>query len=328
MATLATEESKFQASEIKLLNKIGKGAYGVIYMAIYKGKHVAVKRNLADCTNDLFASIRENDFASRNPRKPPHPYLVNLLSFGNAKQKTRGRELSPIREKEYRDDTVYMIFELGECNLLSYIGCSEPLDTKMLYLKIFMIHLLAGLDYYHYNGIAHRDLKPANCLIVKSTEGKVLKLSDFGMAKYVTVQDKATREISSASYRAPEVSRSVPSGLPADVWSLGCILYQMFTGCILFPCKNDEDEKFENLYKIQINVVNSGKVQSDMSLKSGVSKVTAEHIRIFDSHIGPKWDELVGLIVDCTKLNPEERPTVRQILANPMFSQIDGPIKE
>lgn len=74
--------------------------------------------------------------------------------------------------------------------------------------------------------VAHRDLKPENFLL---DSNRHLKLSDFGSAIEIGV-DKDMREAGTQNYAAPEILLGKESGLSADLWSLGCILYEMITG--------------------------------------------------------------------------------------------------
>lgn len=302
--------------ELKYVRKVGTGAYGRVYLVqTEEGKLVAMKRNLADSTTDFFAAIREYDFASRNPRAPFHPYLINFLQFENAKRKLRGKQLSPIPGKEYHDDSVHMVFEPAECDLSCYIdNTAINRGEKLQRLKYFLVHMLCALDYYHYNGIAHRDLKPANFLIVEQKEGKVLKLSDFAMAKHVTYQDRPTTYVSSAYYRSPETLRGHHSTTMSDIWSLGTILFQMFTSGILFNCKPEDLQHDEKIYQYQVKVIKDDKVTKEMN------KLPPQEIRFFDSLPGPKWSQLIQLINDCLQFDPHKRPTINDILSRPEFS--------
>lgn len=91
--------------------------------------------------------------------------------------------------------------------------------------------VLAALSFVHGIGILHCDLKPENLLLSSYSRCRV-KLIDFGSSCFVT--DHLTSYIQSRSYRAPEVILGLPYGPKLDVWSLGCILYEMATGRVLF----------------------------------------------------------------------------------------------
>ena len=90
---------------------------------------------------------------------------------------------------------------------------------------------LEALDYMHSLGLIHCDLKPENVLI-QSYSNCQIKVIDFGSSCYIT--DHLTSYIQSRSYRAPEVLLGCTYGQKIDVWSLGCILSELWTGNVLF----------------------------------------------------------------------------------------------
>jgi serine/threonine protein kinase len=101
--------------------------------------------------------------------------------------------------------------------------------------------VLAGVQAAHDVGIAHRDLKPANVLLAQTKEGFVPKVTDFGLAKQlVRDQDiRATRQgvaMGTPSYMAPEQIRDAGTvDARADLFSLGCMLYELVTRRRTFP---------------------------------------------------------------------------------------------
>jgi serine/threonine-protein kinase len=94
----------------------------------------------------------------------------------------------------------------------------------------------AALDHAHSHGVLHRDVKPANLLIESDPRhGLRALLTDFGIAR--TLDDTVTLSSIAASfpYTAPERFQGLPADHRADVYSLGCTLYQLLTGEIPFP---------------------------------------------------------------------------------------------
>jgi len=91
--------------------------------------------------------------------------------------------------------------------------------------------ILAALSFVHGVGILHCDLKPENLLLSSYSRCRV-KVIDFGSSCFVT--DHLTSYIQSRSYRAPEVILGCEYGPKIDVWSLGCILFELLTGRVLF----------------------------------------------------------------------------------------------
>jgi serine/threonine protein kinase len=94
------------------------------------------------------------------------------------------------------------------------------------------------MEYVHSHRIMHRDLKPSNILLNLGDEPKV-KLADFGLSRdvhtFTCARARYTRCIQTLWYRAPEILLGIKRyDQPVDVWSLGCILYEIMTAEPLF----------------------------------------------------------------------------------------------
>ena len=126
-------------------------------------------------------------------------------------------------------------FELLENNM--YIELKErkfkgyDIDT----LKVFSYHILIALKYLKYNKIVHCDLKPENIVI----DGNFYKIIDFGSA--TKINKKFHSYIQSRYYRAPEIPLRLGYDCSIDMWSFGCILYELYSGKPLFKAKNEDD---------------------------------------------------------------------------------------
>src|SRR4051812_19240786 len=92
----------------------------------------------------------------------------------------------------------------------------------------------AALDAAHARGVVHRDVKPANVLL----EGDHAWLTDFGAGKDLAARDTRTATghwLGTVDYAAPELLDGAPATAAADVYSLGCVLYECLTGRVPFP---------------------------------------------------------------------------------------------
>jgi len=98
-------------------------------------------------------------------------------------------------------------------------------------LQKIIHHVLVGLEFVHGLGIIHCDLKPEN-ILMRSYSRCEAKIIDFGSACYTT--DHLTSYVQSRSYRAPEVILGLKYGQQIDMWSLGCIVAELWTGRVLF----------------------------------------------------------------------------------------------
>jgi serine/threonine protein kinase len=90
----------------------------------------------------------------------------------------------------------------------------------------------------HKHGFFHRDLKPENLLI----KGDVCKIADFGLAREIRSRPPFTDYVSTRWYRAPEIClRSTAYNSPVDIFAMGCIMAEMYTGNPLAPGTNEND---------------------------------------------------------------------------------------
>ena len=128
-----------------------------------------------------------------------------------------------------------IIMEFCECGDLDrYIKQQRkvlPEDHIMHFFK----QITTGLDYIHQRHVIHRDLKPANIFL---TSWLQLKIGDFGLSKSLDQTQMARTNCGSPAYMAPEVINGQQYDQKADIWSLGCILYELATLKLAFGGNN------------------------------------------------------------------------------------------
>ena len=145
---------------------------------------------------------------------------------------------------EHSGDVRGLVLELIEGPTLADRLKSGPLPVAEA-LNVAR-QIAEALDAAHEKGIVHRDLKPAN---IKITPAGVVKVLDFGLAKVdddgaapdlsqsPTMTVGGTREgviLGTAAYMSPEQARGKPVDKRADIWSFGCVLFEMLTGRVAF----------------------------------------------------------------------------------------------
>lgn len=129
-------------------------------------------------------------------------------------------------------------------------GLSEPI------LAVYTKQILQGLEYLHFKNIIHRDIKAANILIEENGQ---CKLTDFGSSKVLCAEHKTLT--GTPYWMAPEVITQTGHNRFADIWSLGCTVYEMFTGR---PPWSDQQTGIMVLVKI-VNATSPPPYPSDMS---------------------------------------------------------------
>lgn len=107
--------------------------------------------------------------------------------------------------------------------------------------------VLEALEYANSQGIIHRDIKPSNIMIVE--DGKHTKLTDFGLARRASEVTQTTRTgqiVGTISYLAPERFLSKPADVRSDLYSVGIVMFEIFTGTL--PFRNDLDDIVATMY--------------------------------------------------------------------------------
>ncbi|KMT20002.1 hypothetical protein BVRB_1g000250 isoform A [Beta vulgaris subsp. vulgaris] len=149
------------------------------------------------------------------------------------------------KDNRVKDDGyIYMVLEYGEIDLAHMLSqkwkeierSNSTMDQN--WLRFYWQQILQAVNTIHEERIVHSDLKPANFLLVKGS----LKLIDFGIAKAImsdTTNIQRDAQVGTLSYMSPEAfmcnesdahGNTIKCGRSSDIWSLGCILYQMVYG--------------------------------------------------------------------------------------------------
>uniref|UniRef100_A0AC34RDL8 Protein kinase domain-containing protein n=1 Tax=Panagrolaimus sp. JU765 TaxID=591449 RepID=A0AC34RDL8_9BILA len=144
-------------------------------------------------------------------------------------QKLQGSDyIIKLYDYELRDDTLYVVLELGETDFLTYLNRKTQLEP--LFIRVFFIQMLRCVKTIHDQNVVHCDLKPANFLMVSGD----LKLIDFGISSEIPLDMTCVmkdHQAGTVNYMSPESfydpDRGIELRKAADVWSLGCILYLM-----------------------------------------------------------------------------------------------------
>lgn len=146
----------------------------------------------------------------------------------------------------HTEKTLMLVFEFMDQDLKQYMDKVKELNPKEI--KSFVYQLLKGIAYCHDNKVLHRDLKPQNLLINSRGE---LKLADFGLARAIGIPvNTFSNEVVTLWYRAPDVLLgSTNYSTSIDMWSVGCIMAELYIGSPLFPGK-DKDDQLIRIFKV------------------------------------------------------------------------------
>ncbi|XP_076442390.1 MAPK/MAK/MRK overlapping kinase-like isoform X2 [Babylonia areolata] len=215
-----------------------------------------------------------------------------------------------------KSGTLVLICELMDMNIYELIRGKKQFFPEAI-CKKFMYQLVKAIDHMHRNGIFHRDVKPENILIRED----VLKLADFGSCRSVYSKQPYTEYISTRWYRAPECL--LTDGYytyKMDIWSIGCVFYEILSLHPLFPGSNEVDQ-IAKIHDIMgtpdPSVLNKLKRSRGMNFnfppkkKSGIERLL--------SHVS---QEAIELIYQMCTYDPDDRITARQALRHRYFKDL------
>ena len=124
-------------------------------------------------------------------------------------------------------------------NLYEFIKSNAFRGFSLKIVRRFTKQLLSSLLLLKQHKVIHCDLKPENVLLAHPMHSEI-KVIDFGSSCFEN--EKVYTYIQSRFYRSPEVILGMTYGMPIDMWSLGCILAELFTGVPIFPGENEQEQ--------------------------------------------------------------------------------------
>ncbi|MBK9145390.1 MAG: protein kinase [Candidatus Melainabacteria bacterium] len=201
------------------VQELSSGGMGVIFRArdVILDKHVAIKLLMADALTPhaVIRFQREARAASRFQ----HPNIMGVLDFGLTE------EHEP-----------YLVMEYVEgVSLADALSRSGALPWRRIVSIVSQI--CDGMTHAHERGVVHRDLKPGNIMLTGADDGsELVKIVDFGIAKVEYGADEEGWStdpgglVGSPLYMSPEQARGEEVDFSSDIYSLGCIMYEMLCG--------------------------------------------------------------------------------------------------
>ncbi len=202
-----------------ILSPLGKGAMGMVYLAhdTVLERDVALKVMVSNIADDPELNERFKREA-KAVAKMTHPNVVNVFDLGN-----------------HTDGSPFIAMELLKgMDLQKAVRTPPPMSLDRKVSTI--VQVLAGLAHAHQAGIVHRDIKPANIFI--NHDGTV-KIMDFGVARLTTASMTGTGNIvGTADYMSPEQVKGAKVDGRSDLFSVGCMLYELMAGRRPFHSEN------------------------------------------------------------------------------------------
>lgn len=212
-------EAMVLGDRYELLEKVGEGGMSYVYKARCRilDRIVAVKILKEEFSGDL-AFVGKFKTEAMAAARLSHPNIVNIYDVGQ------------------QDDIYYIVMEYVEGKTLKQI-ISEQAPLAVERAVDIAVMICDGVGHAHEKGIVHRDIKPHNILI---TNSGMVKVADFGIAQAISKKTITFggNIIGSVHYISPEQAKGEPISPATDIYSLGCVLYEMLTGKIPFDAES------------------------------------------------------------------------------------------
>eukprot|EP00029_Vermamoeba_vermiformis_P007655 TRINITY_DN3371_c0_g1_i2.p1 TRINITY_DN3371_c0_g1~~TRINITY_DN3371_c0_g1_i2.p1 ORF type:complete len:316 (+),score=28.27 TRINITY_DN3371_c0_g1_i2:43-990(+) len=287
----------------RILSTLGQGVFGTVFKAqSSEGELVAIKRvaKHGETTNREVEVLEILD----------HPNCIKMRNFFYTYDEQNNLWLNIIFE--------YM-------NSMTLKKVISKLDLNKRLVKYLFYQLCHALEHVHSLGIAHRDVKPDNILVAQNF---ALKLIDFGSAKMLDENCSNSPYMVSRYYRAPELlSGNSAYSTKIDVWSAGCIFWELLHGAVLFDGQNTSAQ----FLKI-ISVLGSPTYEDVRDMYPRAPKEVQNVLNDFVSLEVPaiSFDELVpgdkiaaDLLARMLRFSPSHRSSISDILLHPYFDDCD-----
>ena len=202
-----------------------------------------------------------------------------------------------IVQKGQASERILIIMEFADAGDLAMCIKRQKEQVKQYFkesqILSWLVQIAFALQYIHKKNILHRDLKTQNIFL---TSQNLIKIGDFGISKSLShTLDLATTAIGTPHYLSPEICRRQPYNHKSDIWSLGCVLYEMCALQLAFPADN---------FLTLVQVICRGKY------------------RPVSSHYSSKVSDLIHVLL---RPDPDRRPTAEQLLT---CSKLEQEVKQ
>jgi serine/threonine protein kinase len=332
---------------------LGEGAYGKVRLVKINGSDTDVgawKEMYYEHTMSGFGNVRELEILMRLQKKSKFIPRIILIDI-----KKHVYYPPMIHNESKRTEFLSFICEAAECDGVTFFsgmmkvneGTRRPNYTIEQALKM-IAELLMAIDHMHNHNIYHRDIKPGNVLIFRQPDGTpLLKVTDFGFAKWNANSCKKSPKINTDWYRAPEVVWRLDNyKMTTDMWCVGCTIYEILTGTPLMRTIGEADEAdvifekylqiipnewtpaLQGTYRKHTSHYKSMKVFGSKTIRR-LTHPRASFMRQFESSplyrsdSNPEfWNSMESILMDCLTFDYRERKTARGLLDMVHFERL------
>ncbi|XP_051882486.1 serine/threonine-protein kinase Nek5-like [Pristis pectinata] len=256
-----------------VIRQIGEGAFGKAFLVKAKGDSIPVVikeiKTAKMCQKEREASFKEVTLME----KMKHPNIVTFLDSFKERQ------------------NLYIVMEYCDGgDLMHRVKMQHGVGFEEDQVLDWFVQICLGLKHIHDRKILHRDIKTQNIFLCNN--GKTAKLGDFGIARMLNnTMELAHTRIGTPYYLSPEICESRPYNNKTDIWSLGCVLYELST--LSHPFEGS------NLHQLVVKICRG---------------------RYAPIHPRYTYDMRI-LLAQLFKVNPRDRPSINSILKKPFLEK-------
>lgn len=168
----------------------------------------------------------------------------NIIREISILKKIKNDNIIKILDFDFAEKQILLCLEYFNCNLHDFLNIKfSGMNLGIEIIKNIMFQILNACNHLHENGIIHRYISPKSIFI----ENNEVKIADFRLSRpYSIPLNQYTKNISTIFYSAPELLNDEYYAIGVDIWSIGCIMIELFTKKPFFMCQN----QLEKLSKI------------------------------------------------------------------------------
>ncbi|MCB9469454.1 MAG: protein kinase [Candidatus Obscuribacterales bacterium] len=281
------DQAKFPKERFKPLGLLGQGAGGSVYLCRdrYLNKKVALKV-LNYVSDEILVAFQSE---ARINTRLEHPNIARVLDFGI-----------------HEGNTPYMVVEyIAGLDLEFYFANQGPPDPDIA-LSILK-QVCNALAYAHGQGVLHRDIKAGNILFRQDSEDAFsVSVIDFGLARLSTVDqvDNSDTIVGTPRYMSCDQARGLPYDQRSEIYSLGCLAFELFAGCTPFEAETALELVRKHALEEAPLLLN---VAADDRLPEELEAVVAKTLAKDPENRYQSMSEL-GLALDEIKIKPLSSP--------------------
>ncbi|CDH58700.1 protein kinase [Lichtheimia corymbifera JMRC:FSU:9682] len=338
----------FLDGRYKTISIVGKGTYG----QVFKCYDVVLDKL---CAIKVIRAIPKYVEASR--------IEIRILQTLREHDPSNQKRCIQLRASFHHDDHVCMVFDLLKMSVYDFMKHNHFLPFPLYHIRSMGLQLLSSVAFLHRQKLIHTDIKPEN-MMLKDTNSKQqpltvfdneanqpvtvqrqvllnadMQLIDFGSATFENEYHSAI--VSTRHYRAPEVILNLGWSYPCDIWSIGCVLFELCIGEPLFQTKQDHQhlalmEKM--ISRFPTHIMNHPRAkryfdsrglvrtpdEADIDDIETIQMAKPLHTQLPQQNSLP-YKQFADLLYKMLNVDPNTRISAEQALQHPFFTQKPEP---